>query len=193
MFKFGASEYSLGVAVLRCEVCGRQIVRTPCRVIIEGAKMTTCAQCAKLGSTHWEPASKSHSFPTKKGFRTTVKNVPIRKKNSVRVPEDVVVAEGFGSIVREARERLGLSHEDLGKKIREKVSVIKKIESGRVPPEDRLAKKLEYALGVRLLVPLVEPKIPFPSSPPKKGVTLGEVVRLKNERRRLPENEGNHS
>jgi putative transcription factor len=182
-----------GVAVLHCEVCGRQIAGNAYRVVIEGAKMVTCAKCANLGSAHWEPASKSFKSSAERRFRTTVKSVPVRRKSSVRVSEDVVVVEGFGSLVRGAREKSGLSHEDLGRKIQEKVSVIKKIESGRMAPDHRLAAKLEHALGVKLLVPLVEPETTFTSSSHSKGITLGEIVRLKNGRRRRPKNEGNHS
>jgi len=193
MFKFNATEYNLGVVILQCEVCGRQIVGKPYRVIIEGAKMMTCAKCAKLGSDYWEPESKSFRYSAKGKTGTIMKSAPVKKRKSVNVPEDLVIVENYGLLIKRAREKLGLKHEDLGRKIGEKVSVIRKVENERMMPDQKLAAKLEHALRIKLLVPLVEPETVLPSSPPSKGITLGEIVILKNGKRRRPKNEGNHS
>ena len=53
--------------------------------------------------------------------------------------------------VREARERLGLTQEQFGAKINEKVSVVHKLESGAMIPPDDLVRKLERTLKVRLI------------------------------------------
>jgi len=178
---------------LQCEVCGRQIYGKPHRVIIEGAKMTTCAKCAELGSGYWEPELKRQKSLTRiTSGRSFPPRVSVRKRAS-SVPENLVVTENFGSIVRKARERLGLSHEDLGRKIKEKVSVIRKIETEKIVPDRRVANKLEHALGIKLLVPLVEPKVPPIFAPATRGVTLGEIVYLKKEKRRHRKNESNNS
>jgi len=182
-----------GDAVLQCEVCGRQIAGKPYRVIIEGAKMSTCGECAKLGSTYWEPQSKSLKQPAEKKTKTIARSVPIKREISVKVPEDLEIEDGFGLHVRRAREKLSLSYEELGRKIGEKVSVIKKIESGKMIPDQKLATKLEHALRIKLFVSRAEPETVFPSSPPRTSVTLGEVVHLKSEKRRSLEDEGNHS
>jgi putative transcription factor len=83
--------------------------------------------------------------------------------------------------VRQAREKLGLSHDDLGKKIGEKISVLRKIESGKMHPDQKLTNKLQHALKITILTPYSEPKmktqgLSFPH------VTLGEVVQLKEKR-----------
>jgi len=174
-------------------VCGRQIVGKPNRVIIEGAKMTTCATCAKLGSGYWKPEAVSFGQPAEKLTKRVASVGSFRREIPVRGPEDLEVTEEYASPVRQARERLGLSQEDLGKRIGEKVSVIRKVESGKMVPDHELAGKLEHVLRVRLLVPVVKPETPLPVIAPSKGVTLGEIVHLKNGRRRRPKNEGNHS
>ncbi len=43
---------------------------------------------------------------------------------------------------------------------------------------------MEHTLGIKLLVPLVVPKVPLPSVLTSKGVTLGEIVKLKEAKRR---------
>jgi len=192
MFKFTAGRYNItGVIALQCDVCGREIIGKPHRVIIEGAKLTTCAQCAELGSAEWKPDPKSLKVSLKTGPTRQLKTRRTRRSREIR--EDLTIIENFGSIVRKARQRLNLSQEDLGRKIGEKVSVIRKIEVERIIPSERLARKLEHALGVKLLVPLVEPEGFI--SPPQvnKGVTLGEIAYLKSSKRRQLQDEGDNS
>ncbi|MEM3617021.1 MAG: helix-turn-helix domain-containing protein, partial [Candidatus Bathyarchaeia archaeon] len=82
--------------------------------------------------------------------------------------------------VRQAREKLGLTHEELGKKINEKVSVLKKVETRKIKPDDKLAAKLEHALRIRLLVPASQEKVPTTvvSKKPSRSLTLGDLVQL---------------
>jgi len=155
--------------------------------------MITCATCAKLGSASWQTEYESLKQITKnKKTKTVAPSVSFRRRIPVAaVPEDVEVVESFGLQARRAREKLGLSCEELGRKIGEKASVIKKIESGSLAPDERLAAKLERALKVKLLVPVAETETTLqPSSPPSTSVTLGEIVHLKSEKRRQSENEG---
>jgi putative transcription factor len=155
--------------------------------------MTTCSKCAELGSAEWKPEPVSHSWSVTKGNKEIVRTVFMKKRGAAKVSEDIAVAEGFGSLVRRAREKMGLSLEDLGRKVAEKVSVIKKIEAEKMMPDQRVAEKLEHALGIKLLVPLVVPKVSLSSIPTSKTVTLGEIVKLKDAKRRSQKNEGNNS
>jgi len=181
-----------GVIALQCDVCGCEIVGKPHYVIIEGAKMTTCVQCAKLGSAEWKPEPKTLNLPFK--IEPSRQFKPKRVKRRIReIREDLTIIENFGSIVRKARLRMNLSQEDLGRKIGEKVSVIRKIEGEKIMPSERLARKLEHALGVKLLVPFVEPQISTSLSQTNRGVTLGEIAYLKDSRRRQLRNEGDNS
>lgn len=161
---------------MQCEVCGRQIFGAPIRAIIEGAKMTACSECAKLGSGYWEPKPQRRA-------KKSIKRQPTisfsKRQQRPTVTETLEVVGDFGQRVRQAREGLGLSHEDLGRKIREKVSVIRKIESGKMVPDLVLAEKLEHALKITLRVPASEPNVqPVLSSKPR-GTTLGDLIQFK--------------
>ena len=102
--------------------------------------MVTCSRCAELGSAEWEPEPASRDWPAKIGSGAAARTTFfIKKRGTAKVSEDIAVAEGFGSLVRRAREKMGLSHEDLGRKVAEKVSVIKKIESEKMVPDQRVA------------------------------------------------------
>jgi len=138
--------------------------------------MIVCGECAKLGSGYWE--DKPQRRP-----KTIMKPQPklsiLRKKQRPTVPETLELVGDFGLRVRRAREGLELSHEDLGRKIGEKVSVLRKIESGKMTPDLMLAGKLEHALKIKLLVPPSEPKAPSAALSQPREITLGDVVRLK--------------
>ena len=168
---------------MQCEVCGRQIIGEPHRVIIERAKMTTCSSCAKLGSAEWKPEP-ANRISSATGITMIPRTAFIKKRGTVAVSEDIVVTEGYGSLVRRARERAGFSHEELGRRIAERVSLLKKIESEKMVPDQKVSEKLEHALGIKLMVPLVVPKVPPTSTPSIKGVTLGEIAELKDAKRR---------
>lgn len=62
----------------------------------------------------------------------------------------------YNVIVRQARERMGLTQEALGRAINEKPSVISHVESKKLMPDPILARKLMHHLRVDLLVPSSE-------------------------------------
>ena len=160
---------------MQCEVCGRQIFGAPIRAVIEGANLSVCAKCAKLGSGYWEPKP---SQQTKKG----IKHQPIsysKRKQYTTVPETLEVVNDAGLRVRQAREERGMSHEELGKKTKEKVSLLRKIESGKMIPDLGIAEKLEHALKITLRVPSTEPKVQPVTSHKPRGTTLGDLIKFK--------------
>jgi len=169
---------------VNCEVCGRQIVGKPYKAVIEGAKMVVCGNCVKLGSAYWEERPQRR-------VKRTAKPLPkisfSGKKQPTRLAEALELADNFGLRIRRAREGMELSHEDLGRKIGEKVSVLRKIESGKMTPDLMLAEKLEHALKVKLLVPPSEPKAPSAALSQPREITLGEVVRLKERKTEVAE------
>jgi putative transcription factor len=150
--------------------------------MIEGAKMLVCNKCVKLGSVSWE--SKTEPRMKKIVRRLPQPVIAPRKQPPIVAEESVELVEDFGSKIRQTREKLGLTHEDLGKKINEKVSVLRKIESAKMTPDNLLIEKLQHALKIKLMVPVSEPKVPTkamvssrPSAP-----TLGDLVQVKKEK-----------
>ncbi len=168
---------------MRCEVCGRKIRETPMRVVIEGAKLTVCTECSKHGKTTWEEPARTSPTPQKPtGSPATgvigPGSIHIRKRIiNARVDTSQEIVSNYGELIRESRERLGYSHEDLGKKINEKESVLRKIETGKMAPNDQLISKLEHTLKIKLLVPVNEEKVPLPKAPSRE-LTLGDMIKL---------------
>ncbi len=168
--------------MVRCEVCGRKIRETPMRVVIEGAKLTVCMECSKHGKSTWEEPSKPAAVPqrpspTSLGAPVTGA-IQIKKRViTARVDTSKELVEDYAEVIREAREHLGYSHEDLGKKISEKESLLRKIETGKMAPNEQLISKLEHTLKIRLLVPVAEEKVPLPKAVSKE-FTLGDAFKL---------------
>ncbi len=65
-----------------------------------------------------------------------------------------MLREDFSSVIKNARESLGITQEELGRKINEKPSMIGHLENGSMKPDDILAKKLEHFLKIHLFVPV---------------------------------------
>ena len=160
---------------MQCEVCGRKIFGTPIRAIIEGVKMTVCNQCGKLSSGSWEP--KPQPRPRKSMNRQPVQSFAKRKPKAT-IPETIEIVANFAHVIRQAREQQGLSHEDLGRKAKEKVSVLRKIENNKMVPDLGLAEKLEHVLKIKLREIAAEPKAQFNSMSKPSGTTLGDLIQF---------------
>lgn len=169
---------------MRCEVCGRRIHGKPHRVIIEGAKLTVCRGCAKLGTKLWEETEPKTSTAKYKKTATASRLVTA-SRTPKRIPVDATLelVEHFNAKIRQAREKLGFSHEDLGKKIAEKSSVLKKIETGKMVPDNILTAKLEHTLKIKLLATAKKEKITQMETlkTPRRELTLGDLIRLNKE------------
>ena len=168
---------------LRCEVCGRRIHDAPNRVVIEGAKMMVCNECAKHGKITWEeqpiPKAAAPSLIQNRGIPV---QGPIQiKKRAVQAKVDTSqeIVANYSEVIRQARERLGFSHEDLGMKINEKESVLRKIETGKMTPNDQLISKLEHTLKITLLVPVAEEKaVRNAPKAASRELTMGDFIQL---------------
>jgi putative transcription factor len=167
---------------LRCEVCGRKIHGEPITALIEGAKLTVCNECSKHGKVIYEEPKPKALMSKPSGPRPSL-SIQIKKPPEITVDTSIELVENYGDKIRHAREKFGLSHEDLGKKLNEKVSLLKKIEMGKMIPDNMLATRLEHALRIKLIVPASEEKVPQTKIPrsASEELTLGDLMNLDNE------------
>jgi putative transcription factor len=63
--------------------------------------------------------------------------------------------------------------------VKEKSSLISKIERGEIVPEDDVRRKLEHTLAIKLTERLAEPKLDVQTP---KELTLGEIVVIKRKK-----------
>ena len=162
---------------MRCEVCGHKIHDEPITAVIEGAKLTVCIECSKHGKIiHQEEVA----LPQKTVKKTQAPPSMVQRKPVVaKVEITQEPAEDYSNKIKSAREKLGLTHEELGKKINEKASVLRNLEAGKMAPNNQLASKLEHMLKIKLLVPISEEKVPPPTSKSaNQELTLGDLIEI---------------
>jgi len=128
--------------LLTCEVCGSPIKTAPTSVEIDGAILQVCQNCARRGRPV-TPVPGVHHPTSHHGMTRTIE------------PE-MEVDPDYPTIVRVAREKLGLTQEALGRMINVKPSVISHIETGKMKPDMALARNLMHLLKIELLVPSSE-------------------------------------
>jgi len=143
-----------------CEVCGSPLRASPNRVEIDGAIMVVCNNCAKLGK-QIGPGAPVMSVISNRVVRSN----PIRPnpaQNALRAmaqrptEEEYEVDPEYNLLIRQAREKLGLSQDQLGNLLNEKPSVIRMVESKKLKPDITLTRKLMHELKINLLVSLSE-------------------------------------
>ncbi|MFQ5941325.1 MAG: helix-turn-helix domain-containing protein [Nitrososphaerales archaeon] len=116
-----------------CELCGNEITGPSFAIVVENIVINVCRSCSKRG--------KPYNLTTKKPEEA-------REEFSFSFP---TVRSDYSRVIKEGRERLGLSLDELGSKIREGTSVIKLLEQGKFKPDPEMAKKIESYLGVKLI------------------------------------------
>lgn len=149
-----------------CERCGKRAKLT--LVKIDRAEMYVCPDCKRFGT----PVVKKVESRPQQRPRPSMSQRP--KKPDALTNREKDLADDYPRRIQRGREKLGLSREDLGRKINEKVSIISKLEHGQIHPSDALVKKLEKALNIRLMEEIEEYSLS--SSAQSSGMTLADFI-----------------
>ncbi|WP_415280831.1 helix-turn-helix domain-containing protein [Candidatus Nitrososphaera sp. FF02] len=123
-----------------CELCGKNAPERR-MVIVDATVFNVCAACAR----HGKPYAPSQA-PKKKVAR------PAPAQAKIGIADDLVLDPEFPRLIREARMKKGLTHEQLGMQMNEKANLLRRFETGALKPDELFAKKLERFLGVKLYV-----------------------------------------
>ncbi len=160
---------------MQCEICGKNTYKTV-YVTLDGAILTVCEDCSKYGDIVEEKSL--HEVKPKKKTYESKSNVKAKLEETVeRVFE---LKPDYFKIIKSEREKRKLTQEELAKLLKEKPSVISKIETGRFEPEENLIRKLEKFFNIKLMES-IELMASKPSSKSSE-LTLGEVVNLKKKK-----------
>jgi putative transcription factor len=160
---------------MRCEICGKKIIGQPNTTKIDGSAMKVCENCSKFGKIQRPPSKPTHSRGQQGGVRKakTPQRRPRRRETTYELLED------YNTIVRQSREKKGWSREDFGAKINEKVSVVTRIETGHMPPDIKLARKIEKIMGIVLIEKVEDTSGEEFKAGSLKGSTIGDIARIK--------------
>ncbi len=123
---------------MNCEICGKPIYGKPITIEVDGAYLKVCDECAKYG--------KVVNLKNRPGAKEGNVNRVLRKQEE----EEYELIDGYGRIIKEMREKMNLTQEQLGRKIGIKPSLLAKIEQEKIMPDYQTLKKIEFSLKVKL-------------------------------------------
>ncbi|AMK15508.1 multiprotein bridging factor aMBF1 [Methanobrevibacter olleyae] len=168
---------------MNCEICGKPMEGKPIRTKIDGSVLEVCKECSKFGRVQKDTALERKFTSRNKKAKKQNQNKPQGSRGNIqRRPREEAIdelAEDYSSIIRKARESRGWTREELGAKIYEKVSVINRIESGKMEPDLKLAKKFEKTLNIALIEKYDAMDLESFKSSASGPNTLGSVVKIK--------------
>ncbi len=161
---------------MNCEMCGRKVLETK-NIDVEGTILAVCPGCVRYGKLI---TSKKEEIP--KIRDPILDRLEIREKRNR--PGDIYskittefVAD-YDMRVRKRREDLNLTKEELARKLNEKKSTITKIESKHLHPDNKLIKKLEKLLQIKLTEEIPS-EVEHKKSGLKKVFTIGDLIEIK--------------
>jgi len=143
-----------------CEICGAGVAEYI--VQVEGAKLNVCRDCSSSGKLIRGPPPKQYKPKPGEEPRASGK-------------QEMEVVEGFGSLIASARKKMGLPLDVLAERINEKWSFLERVEHEKTLPDDKLCRKLEKELGIKLMVPVAVGAAVAAKSP-SGGMTLGDIL-----------------
>jgi putative transcription factor len=116
------------VVRINCDLCGKDTNLIPAN--IEGSVLNACHSCAQFGTS-----------------------IAVSRKPKVKFkhpkPQIEVVAN-YAKILKDARREIKLTQDQVARALNEKISVIQKVESGKIRPSLSLAAKLEKFFSIQL-------------------------------------------
>jgi len=158
-----------------CEMCGKNVTFVR-KVTIEGVSLEVCSECAKFG------VESKKEVPKEQAPRPIIaQRLENREKRSR--PRDVLekfdkedIVEDFAQRIRIARERTGMSQKELAMKINERVTILSKIESAQMRPDEKIIAKLQKELGIVLKERVLEVVAPKESA--RASLTLADLIKM---------------
>lgn len=168
---------------MNCEICGTEINGEPYKTKIDNSLMITCKECSRYGKVQRKPQPKVNKN-IKKGNKNNMRNNSYNQrpanKSYTRKPDvEYEIVEEYGSIIRKAREAKNLTQKKLGEKIYERESVISHIESGKMIPEIKIARKLEKLLNIKIVEKVESDVQEFKDVGRYREATIGDIARIK--------------
>lgn len=154
-----------------CDMCGSS--ERLFNAIIEGARLTVCEQCGKLGKI-LQPVRVAQPAKTKAGS--------VRRAETPVKMITVIVGD-YAKRIRSAREKSGLSQQEFAAKLNERESVVQHLENGKSKPSVDVARKLERILSISLIENTPSEEADEDDEPPKNQgsstLTLGDIIKIR--------------
>jgi len=150
---------------------------------VEGARLAVCERCKRFGQEVRKHLNQPRASPSHLPIKTaptiprrTVKPKPVRDKTPKSELQEYELVEDYPQRIRRARESLKATQIELGKRIGERLSIIQKLETGKMWPSDSLVEKIERTLHITLRAPASDDSISHHYEKPKSELTIGDIA-----------------
>ncbi|MDR2866282.1 MAG: multiprotein bridging factor aMBF1 [Methanomassiliicoccaceae archaeon] len=136
-----------------CELCGKEAgVTKP--IFIEGTKLHVCQNCMRFGEESKAQAGKAGTAPAPSAIvieeRLQRREKRMQTKDVYANTQSTELVDDYGKVIRDARTAAGMDLEQFAASIYEKKGIIAKIEANDLVPDEKLMRKIEKALNIRL-------------------------------------------
>lgn len=157
---------------MQCELCGNECGEAGKQATVDGVEMILCPSCMK----HGKGITRSTAAPTHIQQSLQRRQRRIKQKDVYEKMNKEIISD-WGSVIKDARARKGLTREQLGFSIGERTVTISKIENDELRPSDKVAKKLEKALDIILFEEVKKVSTPKSITSHGSGLTLGDFIK----------------
>jgi putative transcription factor len=138
-----------------CELCGKEA--GPVKpVFIEGTKLHVCQNCMRFGEEYKAQtggkAGTAAPAPNAVAIeeRLQRREKRMQTKDVYEGTQSIELVDDYGRVIREARTAKGMDVEQFAASISEKKGIIAKVEANNLVPDEKLMKKIEKALNIKL-------------------------------------------
>ena len=161
-----------------CDVCGRKITGKPQYRIFEGARLMVCDICARFAEKQKPPQKTPSAYKSKQYTPRPQRKTPRRSRQDLELRED------YAETIRKAREKKKWTQNELANELLERLSLVRRVEGGKMKPNVTVIEKFEKTLGVTLMVSTSDiPEVKMESKLPS-DMTLGDIVHLKTKKKK---------
>ena len=153
-----------------CDMCGED--KRLYVTLVEGVEMQLCDTCKIYGEV-------KRAIPSAKERVVNEKRQALREKESETAAKTVqLIVADYGKRIKQARENMRLTQEQLAKKLALKESQLHKFESGHLEPDNDTALRIEKYLHIKLLETYVEQGAKTTSSNEPSGpLTIADIIK----------------
>jgi len=147
--------------MVQCDLCGDR--KAVCTGVIENSELFLCDNC-RLYAVRIEKIQSPK---------------PVIDKKSVieKEQEEIVLIKNFHKVIRDKREKKGLTIEDAAKQLKIKENQLRMLEKNELIPDDDLVERLSRFYNVILKT---KTTVKLPSKPTSSvDLTFGDMIKLK--------------
>ena len=166
-----------------CEMCGYNGELK--RAVVEGSLLLLCDKCIRFGEVIELRRPPSEEIVSGRIQKMNTSRFASMRTTGVysEVAEEELVVKNYSELIKKARERLTKTQDEVARDIAEKVSIIQGVESGRLEPSLKLARKLEQYFKVDLIRRISNSKenedIEENLGLKPGSITIGDIIKIK--------------